>query len=135
MALPKTAIWPLGPIYLGQVWPRLLRGSAEGLAAKETQKAVLHGSDVSSLALLFRSGVLGCSPQMAEVSLTLYCVARLPLELGRVATELVVRTKDERNVSCLLVNVRPQSTQESPLRACRTKCTNNYACRQASIEA
>jgi hypothetical protein len=38
--------------------------------------------------------------------LTLHRVARLPLELGRVATELVVRPKDERELSCLSSSAR-----------------------------
>jgi hypothetical protein len=34
-------------------------------------------------------------------SLTFHRVTRLPLELGRVTAELVVRTEDERNVGCV----------------------------------
>jgi hypothetical protein len=117
VALPKTTTCSLSLVYLGQTWPRLLRGSAEGLAAKETQKAVLQSGNVSSYALLSNMDVCGCGTGRKRYGvLALHGVARLPLEFGRVAAELVVRTEDKGEVSCLSVSARYCSVRQHPQR-------------------
>jgi hypothetical protein len=68
------------------------------------------------------------------LELTLHCEARLPLELGRVAAELVVRAEDDRDVGCVEVYMCQQQdklTEKMPI-----VVSGTYSCafRQASIE-
>jgi len=111
-----------GPYTLATSGPGCFGGLRPGSRRRRPRK--LFDSKHTASQFLFPVSL----SQPVIVSHTLHGVARLPLELGRVAAELVVRAKDERNVGCVLVSV-VQGTRKGNKRE-----TNSYACRQASIE-